>query len=1297
MKKTKWIAVLTAAVLAVTSITPFTVFQSEAATAQADGNANGEGSADILDLIRVKKYVDQKDGTVLADKADADGNNKIDSGDVKAIREYLAGGTIKSFWADSNNMQVDLAEDGTNELNTTSEVAGATYMYLEGQSTDIYLSADYATNAENCQFAGITIRQGDQTRQVGFQNTGITVHSQHGWSPSNGTGVPDAGTNVFYYNTAGDGNDYVWAQNTAAAYGPEAQSIVTTFRTVPGTYNVKWVIAEGTLYASIKDIPVLHIPLTKLCADWTADKEYQIGFNQWDANANGKIKVTNVDVRFGEEALVKVVLDKTVAFSKNVNVSYDALTGTYLPKTAGGSARVYGEAWTGTQSVSTTIKLIDVNNNGSAAGITVCVLGDTSEEVASRQILAAKGAENVRIQENYSWGTPTYTTLLNGATGYDASGALKMTAIITAGTLNIYYGETLAYQATLADLFGDAYTDGANVQLGLCSWDANNGLMMFEDTQFNTWGDASSMQVVGGESGAEVNMTAFTAYNAHMYLGEASNNIYLAADYNVSAVDGENAITTKEFGITIKQGDQSRQVTFQHQGVELQAQHDWTIDKGTNVPEGVARFSYNTAGDGNPYIIRQSTVTAYGITAKSLIADMTSSTVAATYHIEWVITGGVLYASIDNAPVLKLPLTQLCTTWTEDLAYQVGFDSWDASSLNCEVTMTDIEAYFGDEATAAFKKQVAFAETSGMTYNPLGGYVPDFGSKYAYGTATTGEQGISTTITLADTTNTGSGNGITVKSGSQSAQIYVGGYSRTIRMQINHTWGTPMEVTSQVPADITPYDENGVCEMSAIIKDGKLYVFFNGAQAGSIELYKLLPGYTTTSTVQLGIATWDTTLGLAAFDDITFLTADEVDAIETTYVAWDVEFLLKSNSNATVDAVNGTITQTISTAATTHFHGTSTTWEINGSMNRLDALTSQMAQGFRITVGDTTARFLGQHKGLLIPWNYNYNGGNNALAFNPTIVKYFGDNRTTDTIAFKAIIANDTLYVWFDGVPSWQIPLTSAIYSTDGNNTELFAGFAAGSAYNLGVEQVYANESQGSIDNLTVKTGDAVDMSQILVFPDAYHPSVVDFIAYARQLGQGYDAQGQRNITVGNNTTVFMGDSFFDGRQFWTDFYQDYEGKDVFLAGIGSTTTTNWTYLIDEVFASFDKAGTAPKNIAMHLGTNNLWSDTTTADDVESGLKNVFAILHQKYPNTKIYFFGITHRANGSAADRINAVNTAMADWCPTSGYVTYIDTPSIITSDMLWASDGLHPNLDTYNSVFMVELEEADCVIESK
>ena len=211
------------------------------------------------------------------------------------------------------------------------------------------------------------------------------------------------------------------------------------------------------------------------------------------------------------------------------------------------------------------------------------------------------------------------------------------------------------------------------------------------------------------------------------------------------------------------------------------------------------------------------------------------------------------------------------------------------------------------------------------------------------------------------------------------------------------------------------------------------------------------------------------------------------------------------------------------------------------------------------------------------------------------------------------------------------------------------------------------------------------------------YDSVEVFYDYAKQLGKGLIIESGKevgSVTVGNNTTIFMGDSYFDRRYFWTDFYSsDYVGKDVFLAGISSTRSDHWQVLKDDVFSVFN--GTAPKNIVIHLGTNDIHDGWYSVEKTTKGLQALFTTLHKEYPKTKIYYFGITYPAFRTFEHEVGETNRIMSEWCADKEYIIYIDTPSMITPEML-RGDGLHPRLETY-SVFMSELEKVGCIIEEK
>ena len=179
-----------------------------------------------------------------------------------------------------------------------------------------------------------------------------------------------------------------------------------------------------------------------------------------------------------------------------------------------------------------------------------------------------------------------------------------------------------------------------------------------------------------------------------------------------------------------------------------------------------------------------------------------------------------------------------------------------------------------------------------------------------------------------------------------------------------------------------------------------------------------------------------------------------------------------------------------------------------------------------------------------------------------------------------------------------------------------------------------------------------------------------------------------RNKGNDGHTTLFIGDSFFDERWFWTDFNRTYAGKDALIAGVSSSTTYDW-----EHFTQTFLKNVSPKQIAMHMGTNNVYDDKKSATETVSSLQRMFYLMHDAMPQTHIYWFNISQRSSGGSEIGIVAtVNTAMKKWAANREWITLIDTSSKLTNDML--RDNVHPKLEYY-SVFVNALKDAGAVIE--
>ncbi|MBQ7171719.1 MAG: hypothetical protein IJR89_05530 [Clostridia bacterium] len=174
-------------------------------------------------------------------------------------------------------------------------------------------------------------------------------------------------------------------------------------------------------------------------------------------------------------------------------------------------------------------------------------------------------------------------------------------------------------------------------------------------------------------------------------------------------------------------------------------------------------------------------------------------------------------------------------------------------------------------------------------------------------------------------------------------------------------------------------------------------------------------------------------------------------------------------------------------------------------------------------------------------------------------------------------------------------------------------------------------------------------------------------------------------------TTVFIGDSFFDD-SFWTNFYASdyYGGFDALRLGISATTTYDW-----ETWAKGWLAAAKPRNIVMHLGTNNVYDDGDDGETAADGLKRLFTLIHNSLPDAKIYWFSISQRSYDAARQQtVRQVNAEMKNWCAQRDYITYIHTADTLTASML--KDGTHPKPECY-TVFRDALAGTDIEIAKK
>lgn len=202
---------------------------------------------------------------------------------------------------------------------------------------------------------------------------------------------------------------------------------------------------------------------------------------------------------------------------------------------------------------------------------------------------------------------------------------------------------------------------------------------------------------------------------------------------------------------------------------------------------------------------------------------------------------------------------------------------------------------------------------------------------------------------------------------------------------------------------------------------------------------------------------------------------------------------------------------------------------------------------------------------------------------------------------------------------------------------------------------------------------------------------------YTDRLSKGYKGNTDQMVKFTENTTMFIGDSIFDVRDFWKNFYEteSLKDKDVFTAGIGSTRAwSEWPLLVKYIFRQYISRGFAPKNIVVNLGSNDV-AGGKTPQGAANAIQALFAQLKELFPNTNFYYTSICPRGEDGSIpqNNIRECNRIMKEWCESSGsYVHFADIEEDGPLHKADTKDGIHPKDELYESRYIPALKKAGC-----
>lgn len=587
----------------------------------------------------------------------------------------------------------------------------------------------------------------------------------------------------------------------------------------------------------------------------------------------------------------------------------------------------------------------------------------------------------------------------------------------------------------------------------------------------------------------ETNASSSASYS---YYKGGSNAVYLKGTYKTAG-------TGNHFGITIRNGGKSRQVYYDGMGVKVYADG--------NIKNVIA--TYNTITNSNGvYVWSQSGEANVTSVTKnnSVISTMLSAANAGkSYSVIWAIEDNTLYGSVEGNVFLRIPMTVLCSDWVDGRYYQIGVAAYNSSAVTQNMSFTKEKIKFGFDAYGTadaplLVKEKQAVTTSSMAYEAINGSYMSASNAdgYMYGqSVSTGTPiAMETTLKWQQLSNSRSGAGITVKSGSETREIYFeyNGNSNSygIRRQPNHLWGsTTGTLTNFSIKDrvyVNPFT-TGECNIKVAVYDNKLSVLLNNITAyetmlSSSDMFG--SSYSASNKVSIGVATWDSENGQAYFADTTFFEGqDAIDLKTANWTFYPGSINDTYVTKADIDVKTGTINK--KSGAQGYFSmftlgNASRAWEITGTMSHVAAVDGKAGygqQGFVVDAGNGKPLYLlGQNEAFECRINgvwsntgsnniYRYNTGNNKYAFrkNSEICGfYFQDSQNTESINFKAAVVSDTIYVWLNGTFAWMVPLDQAE----------FGGAAAGSNYYLKLA-FGDNANVQSFSNVKVKSGVEVD------------------------------------------------------------------------------------------------------------------------------------------------------------------------------------------------------------------------------
>ncbi len=293
-------------------------------------------------------------------------------------------------------------------------------------------------------------------------------------------------------------------------------------------------------------------------------------------------------------------------------------------------------------------------------------------------------------------------------------------------------------------------------------------------------------------------------------------------------------------------------------------------------------------------------------------------------------------------------------------------------------------------------------------------------------------------------------------------------------------------------------------------------------------------------------------------------------------------------------------------------------------------------------------------------------------------------NYTEPNLSFKETIVETTPFalngVCNQPISDGAVDLTTAginRLAANATNVKAYLNYTRASATTIDsavyeggqVKVTYTAGGAQSIATVTVN-----DVTASLGFVDNDSTTSIDESTFETK-AKRYESQDFASYNV-----IMAGSSSMEN---WSESAYDMLPVTTKNVGIGGSASSHWNNgLAQRLIIPY-----SPRAVVFYLGINDIINYKKTGDSTATGLKNLFTYIHERLPETAIYFILINHVPGyyDQYKDYIDDANNKIVSFAEQNDYLNIIDAGTVLEkksgkySEAYFLKDGLHMSICGY------------------